>query len=64
MSESVFLRFHVCGFVQEQAGLDNYLYEGVTQHYPDLKKRPYLQMQGGRPSKAKVIFFCISAKKR
>ena len=37
--------------------LDNYLYERVTQHYPDLLKLPYLQTQSGRPSKAKVIAF-------
>jgi hypothetical protein len=49
--------FHVCGFVQEQTMLDNYLYEGVAQHYPDLLKLPYLQTQSGRPSKAKVIAF-------
>jgi hypothetical protein len=55
--ERVLADFHVCGFVQEQTMLDNYLYEGVAQHYPDLLKLPHLQTQSGRPSKAKVIAF-------
>jgi hypothetical protein len=49
--------FLVCGFVQEQTMLDNYLYEGVAQHYPDLLKLLYLQTQSGRPSKSKVVAF-------
>ena len=47
----------VVGFVKEQAMLDDFLFNGVKQHRPDLLKLPYLQTQGGNPSKSKCVAF-------
>jgi hypothetical protein len=47
----------VVGFINEQAMLDTYLFNGVKQQQPDLLKLPYLQTQSGRPSKSKCIAF-------
>jgi len=47
----------VVGFVKEQAMLDDFLFNGVKQHRPDLLKLPYLQTQGGSPSKSKCVAF-------
>jgi len=37
--------------------LDNYLFNGIKQQRPDLLKLPYLQTQGGSPSKSKCVAF-------
>jgi hypothetical protein len=47
----------VVGFVKEQAMLDDYLFNGIKQQRPDLLKLPYLQTQGGSPSKSKCVAF-------
>ena len=47
----------VVGFVKEQAMLDDFLFNGVKQHRPDLLKLPYLQTQGGSASKSKCVAF-------
>jgi len=47
----------VVGFVKEQAMLDDFLFNGVKQHRPDLLKLPYLQTQGGSVSKSKCVSF-------
>ena len=47
----------VIGFIKEQTMLDNYLFDGIKQHRPDLLKLPYLQTQSGSPSKSKVVAF-------
>jgi hypothetical protein len=47
----------VVGFINEQAMLDNFLFNGVKQQRPDLLKLPYLQTQGGSPSKSKCVAF-------
>jgi hypothetical protein len=45
------------GFINEQAMLDNYLFNGIKQQRPDLLKLPYLQTQRGNPSKSKCVAF-------
>ena len=47
----------VCGFIAEQNKLDAFLFDTFKEVRPDLLKLPYLQTQGGNPSKAKVIAF-------
>lgn len=47
----------VCGFIAEQSKLDAFLFDTFKEVRPDLLKLPYLQTQGGNPSKAKVIAF-------
>lgn len=47
----------VVGFINEQAILDNYLFDGIKQQRPDLLKLPYLQTQKGMPSKSKCVAF-------
>ena len=47
----------VVGFIKEQALLDDYLFNGIKQQRPDLLKLPYLQTQGGSPSKSKCVAF-------
>jgi hypothetical protein len=47
----------VGGFIAEQNMLDTFLFDTFKQMRPDLLKLPYLQTQGGNPSKAKVIAF-------
>lgn len=47
----------VVGFIKEQAVLDDYLFNGIKQQRPDLLKLPYLQTQGGSPSKSKCVAF-------
>ncbi|WP_396190293.1 hypothetical protein [Flavobacterium sp.] len=47
----------VCGFITEQSMLDTFLFDVFKQSRPDLLKLPYLQTQGGNPSKAKAIAF-------
>jgi hypothetical protein len=47
----------VCGFIAEQSMLDNFLFDNFKQGCADLLKLSYLQTQGGKPSKAKVIAF-------
>ena len=47
----------VVGFINEQTMLDNFLFNGIKQQRPDLLKLPYLQTQGGSPSKSKCVAF-------
>jgi hypothetical protein len=47
----------VVGFIEEQAMLDDFLFNGIKQQRPDLLKLPYLQTQSGKPSKSKCIAF-------
>jgi len=47
----------VCGFIAEQKLLDTFLFDNFKQGCADLLKLSYLQTQGGKPSKAKVIAF-------
>ena len=47
----------VCGFIAEQSKLDVFLFDTFKELRPDLLMLPYLQTQGGNPSKAKVIAF-------
>ncbi len=47
----------VVGFIKEQAMLDDFLFNSIKQQRPDLLKLPYLQTQGGRPSKSKCVAF-------
>ena len=47
----------VVGFVNKQAKLDNYFFDGVKKLHPDLLKLPYLQTQSGSPSKSKCVAF-------
>jgi len=47
----------VIGFIQEQAMLDDFLFNGIKQQRPDLLKLPYLQTQSGKPSKSKCVAF-------
>ena len=47
----------VCGFIAEQNLLDTFLFDNFKQGCADLLKLSYLQTQGGKPSKAKVIAF-------
>lgn len=47
----------VVGFINEQAKLDDFLFDGIKQQRPDLLKLPYLQTQKGKPSKSKCVAF-------
>mgnify|MGYP006278457427 FL=1 len=47
----------VTAFIAEQTKLDQFLFDGVRALRPDLLKLPYLQTQGGNPSRAKVVAF-------
>lgn len=47
----------VVGFIEEQAMLDDFLFNGIKQQRPDLLKLPYLQTQSGKPSKSKCVAF-------
>ena len=47
----------VVGFINEQTMLDNFLFNGIKLQRPDLLKLPYLQTQGGKPSKSKCLAF-------
>jgi hypothetical protein len=44
-------------FIKEQNALDDYLYELVKKHRPDLLQESFLQTDSGRPSKAKVMAY-------
>lgn len=47
----------VVGFINEQTMLGNFLFNGIKQQRTDLLKLPYLQTQGGSPSKSKCVAF-------
>jgi len=44
-------------FIKEQNALDDYLYELVKKHRPELLQAIFLQTDSGRPSKAKVMAY-------
>jgi hypothetical protein len=44
-------------FIKEQNALDDYLFELVKKHRPDLLQESFLQTDSGRPSKAKVLAY-------
>ena len=48
---------NVNGFIEEQKILDEYFFEGVKAHSPDLLTLAHLQTKSGKPSQAKVIAF-------